>query len=418
MNALTNKKEINYWLVFLPLIFTLFPSPFENSQFIAYPVIGLIIIGLVINNKHFLSYNLNSILVFILIYMVLLSILIGINILINMENTNASSLVHIFKPIFFSLILLISYLLAKESNYNQIVNSLLTMAYLLLASELVISFFQVLDINILNSIYNNKKATGIGEKLRIVGTLGNPNILAWVISQIAIIVLLFEKRKSFKIAGICLAIILIILTGSRSFTLLTPIMLIFCYLLIQKVNYKLIFFVLPMAVIFAITLFKGFIWFLYEYKEVFPYLAQITNILESGNLRSINSYDLRIGIWQNGLERMGDSWLFGIGPGIVNTMDNDYLFALVNYGAIYLIIQIILYLVIGLLFLLTSNLKFRVLGVQSLLITFVISFQADTISGWTYPFLIFFYTGILIGTIEKNETIHTVEFKNKVIKQR
>ncbi len=416
MNALTNEKEINFWLVFVPLIFTLFPSPFENSQFIAYPVIGLIIIGLVINNKNFLSYSLNSMLVFILIYMLLLSILIGINILINMENANASSLVHIFKPIFFSMILLISYLLAKESSYDQIVNSLLTMAYLLLASELVISLFQVLDINILNSIYNNKKATGIGEKLRIVGTLGNPNILAWIISQIAIIVLLFEKRRTFKIVGISLAIILIILTGSRSFTLLTPSILIFSYLLIQKINYKLIFFVLPMAVILSIALFKGFIWFLYEYKEVFPYLAQITNILESGNLRSVNSYDLRIGIWQNGLERMGDSWLFGIGPGVVNTMDNDYLYALVNYGAIYLIIQIILYLIIGMFFLLTTNLKFRVLGVQSLLITFVISFQADTISGWTYPFLIFFYTGILIRTIEKNETIHTVDFKSKLIK--
>ncbi|MCH4475891.1 hypothetical protein MKS55_03640 [Staphylococcus haemolyticus] len=416
MNALTNEKEINFWLVFVPLIFTLFPSPFENSQFIAYPVIGLIIIGLVINNKNFLSYSLNSMLVFILIYMLLLSILIGINILINVENANASSLVHIFKPIFFSMILLISYLLAKESSYDQIVNSLLTMAYLLLASELVISLFQVLDINILNSIYNNKKATGIGEKLRIVGTLGNPNILAWIISQIAIIVLLFEKRRTFKIVGISLAIILIILTGSRSFTLLTPSILIFSYLLIQKINYKLIFFVLPMAVILSIALFKGFIWFLYEYKEVFPYLAQITNILESGNLRSVNSYDLRIGIWQNGLERMGDSWLFGIGPGVVNTMDNDYLYALVNYGAIYLIIQIILYLIIGMFFLLTTNLKFRVLGVQSLLITFVISFQADTISGWTYPFLIFFYTGILIRTIEKNETIHTVDFKSKLIK--
>lgn len=397
MNEIKEKNSLNFWFITIPLIFILFPTPFNNAQFLTYPLLGAVIVWLILKNRIFWNFYLSSKLIFILILMIFLSMLICLSILINIENIQISSLVHILKPIFFSLILIITYLLVAKSNYVTITSSLLRLVYLLLIFETFVSLLQLLDINILSNIYSDKKSEGFGGKLRIVGTLGNPNIFAWIISQIAVIMLLFEKRKGIKIVAIGIAIILIVLTGSRSFTILTPLFLLISYLLIQKINFKFVFVILPLSFIFLVSFFKLFIWFIYKYQDLFPYLSQLTNIFETGNLRSINSFDLRIGIWQDGLERLGDSWLFGVGPGVISTMDNDYLFAYVNYGIVYTVFQLIVYIIIGLLFIMSKSIKLKILGIQSLILTFVVSFQADTISGWSYPFLILFYTGVLLG---------------------
>ncbi|OEK64249.1 O-antigen ligase family protein [Staphylococcus equorum] len=402
-----NLKIGNAKILFIVItLYLLFPSPFENFQFITYPAVSIIILILLLSNYKNLKVYLNKELLVSIFGLLSLSFFIGLSILINREDYTFSSLVHMFKPIFFIAILLFSYIFSYNCEKKRLANYFVVFATFILMMQLFISITQLLNIDLFTNIYNSSKAQGIGTKIRVVGSLSNPNILAWVTTQLMVMILLFSRNKLFIIFMFIVSFSIIILTSSRSFLILMPIIMILVLVIKRKKNISFYLIFIPITVLGSYLIFKFIKWFIYSYQDVFPYIYQLTSVFETGELKSVNSFNMRLVIWQNSMERIGDSFLFGLGPGVIRSLDNDFLYALVNYGVLYLIIQTVLYLVFCIFFYNNQNENFKIMGIINVIFALIVGLQADTISGWFYPVLTMFILGVSLSSMNNN-------YKNK-----
>jgi len=402
-----NLKIGNAKILFIVItLYLLFPSPFENFQFITYPAVSIIILILLLSNYKNLKVYLNKELLVSIFGLLSLSFFIGLSILINREDYTFSSLVHMFKPIFFIAILLFSYIFSYDCEKKRLANYFVVFATFILMMQLFISITQLLNIDLFTNIYNSSKAQGIGTKIRVVGSLSNPNILAWVTTQLMVMILLFSRNKLFIIFMFIVSFSIIILTSSRSFLILMPIIMILVLVIKRKKNISFYLIFIPITVLGSYLIFKFIKWFIYSYQDVFPYIYQLTSVFETGELKSVNSFNMRLVIWQNSMERIGDSFLFGLGPGVIRSLDNDFLYALVNYGVLYLIIQTALYLVFCIFFYNNQNENFKIMGIINVIFALIVGLQADTISGWFYPVLTMFILGVSLSSMNNN-------YKNK-----
>lgn len=402
-----NLKIGNAKILFIVItLYLLFPSPFENFQFITYPAVSIIILILLLSNYKNLKVYLNKELLVSIFGLLSLSFFIGLSILINREDYTFSSLVHMFKPIFFIAILLFSYIFSYDCEKKRLANYFVVFATFILMMQLFISITQLLNIDLFTNIYNSSKAQGIGTKIRVVGSLSNPNILAWVTTQLMVMILLFSRNKLFIIFMFIVSFSIIILTSSRSFLILMPIIMILVLVIKRKKNISFYLIFIPITVLGSYLIFKFIKWFIYSYQDVFPYIYQLTSVFETGELKSVNSFNMRLVIWQNSMERIGDSFLFGLGPGVIRSLDNDFLYALVNYGVLYLIIQTVLYLVFCIFFYNNQNENFKIMGIINVIFALIVGLQADTISGWFYPVLTMFILGVSLSSMNNN-------YKNK-----
>lgn len=95
--------------------------------------------------------------------------------------------------------------------------------------------------------------------------------------------------------------------------------------------------------------------------------------------------------------------LFGLGPGAIKVLDNDYLYSVANYGFLGLVTNIIIYIVLFYQFKKESSLNFSLLGKLYIVFSFILGLQFETLNGWNFPILIMFYAGIAIA-LRKNHT--------------
>jgi hypothetical protein len=72
-----------------------------------------------------------------------------------------------------------------------------------------------------------------------------------------------------------------------------------------------------------------------------------------------------------------------------------------NYGLIATVINIMMYAVFFFYFIKLKDKPFGVLGIQYILFSLIIGFQADALAGWDYPILIIFYAGITLALTRK-----------------
>src|SRR5690606_39173129 len=74
--------------------------------------------------------------------------------------------------------------------------------------------------------YSQEKTRSFEQSVRITGTLANPNYFSWIIIQLTLVIILFEKNKVKLIIGFLAGIALVFLSGSRSFLILLPFILL------------------------------------------------------------------------------------------------------------------------------------------------------------------------------------------------
>src|SRR5699024_1286583 len=245
-----NLKIGNAKILFIVItLYLLFPSPFENFQFITYPAVSIIILILLLSNYKNLKVYLNKELLVSIFGLLSLSFFIGLSILINREDYTFSSLVHMFKPIFFIAILLFSYIFSYDCEKKRLANYFVVFATFILMMQLFISITQLLNIDLFTNIYNSSKAQGIGTKIRVVGSLSNPNILALVTIQLMVMILLFSRNKLFIIFMFIVSFSIIILTSSRSFLILMPIIMILVLVIKRKKNISFYLIFIPITVL-------------------------------------------------------------------------------------------------------------------------------------------------------------------------
>lgn len=397
MINLLDKRNL---IILFPVLFVLFPKPgvlgLEPSFYF------VILISLTISTIYFVvKIKINkSLIAYILILLFILST-IYISYFFSATPDLIGLLKETIKYILIILVFINSYMIGRVYKEESINSKLILFAIITLFLQIIFVFTQLLDIKVFNYFYSMHKSRPLGGMLRVVGTLINPNLFSWIVMQTAVLILLLIKNK-FKIVLLILCFIMIILSGSRSSLILFPLLITFVYILNNRRSIKFYFIQLPIIIIFlssfSILAYK----LLEKYQEYFPYLSQILSVFQSGELSSVNSYSLRIGMWNNGWNLFNHEsgfikYFFGIGPNQISVMDNDFLISYINNGIVYTIsiYGFILYLLIRVMFI--HNKVLKILLIQCITFTIIISFQSDTMIGWNYPLFIMFFAGLSFG---------------------
>lgn len=385
-------------VLLLPLLYVLIPRPdIPGIQFVIYPliavVLGFVTFYFILKNG---VYKATSTTLFML-----MSLLGCISLSILISSTDPYALSHLAKIMLFTVVFLfglnVGFLRSKETIYRGLLRS----AYIVLSIQLIVGLTQLIANPIFGSLYSMEKTRPLGEIVRIAGTLGNPNIFAWIVIQMTAIIFIFEPRKIKKLVWIGLALGLVFLSGSRSMFMLFPAAMVAIYFMSSKKTPAFILVKLPFYLgsigLFVVLGYR----FLKANAVNFPYMSQLLMIFERGGLENINSFHARTLMWNDAMSQMEQgsifTWLFGMGPGSIEVLDNDYLYSLVNYGLVFTVINLSLYVLFIYYFVKTRNKKLMTLGVQYILFSLIVGHQAESLSGWNYPILIMFYAGIAVA---------------------
>lgn len=392
----------NILISIIPLTYMLMLKPnLSYFHYVTYFLIALIAVIIII----YLSklFGLTQSLINFLLLLGLCSFTIAISVLLNLSNLSIMALFEVFKPIYFSFILLSGYFVGLYLNYNKICKGLLTLAYIVILFQCILAIDQLWNLQILSNLYYSDKTKSLGSLIRITGTIGNPNTFAWIVTQMSILIFLLETKKGLRLFFLTIGFVLVLLSGSRSAFLLFPFMIFTSKLLSNRNTVKFYLIKLPLYTALLVGILMISYQLLIKYGSELKYLYQIVSVIEDKSFTSINSFDARTQIWNHAWQNFTSennmliTWLFGLGPGSLSSLDNDYLFAAFNNGLIFFIINIFIYMYILIRFMKVKNLKIKALGVQYIIFSFIIGFQAETLSGWNYPILIFFYFGLALS---------------------
>lgn len=194
MHETENKNLIRY-IMLLPLIFILMPR-FEGSQFITFPILGLVLIGagyLLIKEGKFernlFDKNFRIVATLLLIYIGLMAI----SYISNIHQLSFNAIPHFFKPILFIMVLSYGYLVALKTDSETLKKGLLKSAYIIIIVQIIVGITQLLDISIFKYIYDDSKSYPIWKLVRTTGTMANPNMFGWIITQMTVIIYLLKR---------------------------------------------------------------------------------------------------------------------------------------------------------------------------------------------------------------------------------
>lgn len=398
-------KSKRLLIMIFPLLFALIPRPaIAGSQFLFYPTITFILgfLLLTIINR----YGLYQKPLFFVMYLIALYTLMCISVMFSDSSNIVVIAINSLKYLMFIIIFLYAYYITRIFELDFIKESLLKAAYIIIGFQVIFSTIQLLDLRVFTYIYSMEKTQPLGGLVRVAGTMGNPNLFAWLVLQMAVIILLFEKRKFKKSLFIAICSILILFAGSRTALLLLPLLFAAVFAIRQRKNFSFFFFKIPFLSVVLFLTFKIGVKLLEKYSTQFPYLSQLLSIVETKNLSSVNSFDARTVMWNNARILYENSnnplkLIFGIGPNTVEVLDNDYLLSYYNNGIMFTILNIALAFLLLLSAMLLKERVVRTLMMQYILFTFLVSFQADTLTGWLYPQFMLFYGGMVIALLNK-----------------
>lgn len=407
----SNTKDYSFLIMFIPMFFVLMPRPdIAGIQFLTYPAIVFVIAVMIFNMTKDIKINKNVFLVMVFLFLITFSMVFSM--MLN-GNLNIDS---IAKPILFGSLVYFGYFVNKGKDAEVIKNSLRRLAYIVIFIQLIVGMTQLFGIDVFGILYSMEKTRAWGSIVRIAGTMANPNIFSWVLIIMSVNIWLFERKTFKKLFWVGIALCLVFLSGSRSMLLMFPLSILFVEIFTQKKSAVFYFIKVPFYSALLFGAYHFAIWFLTKYETQFPYMSQLLSIIETGELDSINSFDHRQFMWERALSNINSEWqwIFGTG-GMVDKADSDYVFSIANFGIFYVILQLSMYLLIAYFFFKLKDKKIKALGIQYILFSLIIGYQAETLSGWNYPIFIMFYTGIAISILATNNVPEVAKetIKNK-----
>ncbi|MED4407076.1 hypothetical protein P9214_14860, partial [Heyndrickxia coagulans] len=231
-------------IMLFPILFIIMPRPPLNStDFLVYPIIGLFCLYFTIVISK--NYRFNMRVLFISFVIMLYSISISISAFFSNITLGFGALIHIFKPLLFILCLIFGYFIGVSCKSDKIFRYLLKAAYIIILVQIVIGLAQLFGLHLFDIIYSPSKARSLGQIVRITGTLDNPNLFAWFVIQMTLIIYLFENNKIKKILFIIIGVLLVFLSGSRTLFCLFPVILLMTQILLSNKNAKYYFTKIP-----------------------------------------------------------------------------------------------------------------------------------------------------------------------------
>lgn len=207
--------------------------------------------------------------------------------------------------------------------------------------QVVISLVQIFAPDTFDSIWSSIKTSGIDDdKIRVTGSLYHPNYFALVIT-IVTSGILSEKGPYKNIYWLFLGYTLIIFSGSRTFVIGFPLIIMAWYYLAD--NSSLLERVFKSKVLLLISYIYAFI-LVTIFHDSLSYVAQLWNIQShlgfnlDDSLHSINSLATREQIWYQNLSEFfrGDMIEIIIGKHNVTSIDahNSFIHILLRYGLV------------------------------------------------------------------------------------
>lgn len=400
-----NKKNYSFLIMFIPLFFIMMPRPDVGGiQFLTYPAIVLVVGLLVFSMTKDIRINKNVFGIFVMLFLVTFSMVFSM-----MLNANLS-VDSLAKPILFGSLVYFGYFITKNKDIELIKNSLKKLAYITIFVQLLVGVTQLLGIDVFGILYSMEKTRAWGSIVRIAGTMANPNIFSWILIQMSVLLWLFENKTFKKLLWVSISLGLVFLSGSRSMLLIFPITILFIEIFTQRKSAVFYFIKVPFYGALLFGAYHFAIWFLTKYEMQFPYMSQLLRIIETGELDSINSFEHRQGMWDRALGNIQSDWQWVLGTGgIVDKADSDYMFSIANFGILYVVLQLMMYLLIAYFFFKLKDKKIKALGIQYILFSLIIGYQAETLSGWNYPVFVMFYAGIAIAILATNNMPEVVK---------
>lgn len=385
-------------LVGLPaLLYTYTPRPpVAGAQFLAYPVMAgvlLAVLGVLIRAQPVASRQIMAWMLALVFY----SVVTGISFLANASELRGSAPVELFKPGIYAIFLAYGYAVGRLASSEAITRGLVWAALLILAGQALLGMTQVLGVPVFHMLYDADKSHPFGRLMRVTGSLANPNAFAWMVAQAAVLVSLMHRSRS-RFLWIGLATLLVLLSGSRTLLLLFPFMIVVAQILRDPTNLRTY---LRYGAIGAgiLALFIGVIIYLASY---FPYLAQLSSIVSSGSLASVNSFALRLDIWARAYDEFaaGGTAALLVGLGARQSMaiiDNDFLYVLFRLGIVGALVHFGLIAAALITFLRARAHPVGVFGAQYVLFALVFGILSETTASWHLPLILFATLGVVIG---------------------
>jgi hypothetical protein len=324
--------------------------------------------------------------------------------IINLAEINIRIFLDELKYIFIATIILFGYLIIYLNTLPIVMKKIVIFFKYFIIIEIIVCIDQLFLFNSFSFLYEYERSRSIESVLRAVGTLSNPNFFGLIMSQVIIIISLFDPSK-IKFFWIIIAFILLLISSSKSIILTSIFLFTFSYWMI---NGSRIFSKNTLLVVLYVILFFIFLKvFLNQFGSIFKNMSVILNIIDNG-FSSLHTVSARYEIWDtatsyylanlNSLEL-----IFGYG-GIneFSVLDNSYIMIFYRYGIIGLILYILLYYHVFKLFIKQKNIKIKIFSLQMIIMFLILAIQSDLLLHWFYPSIMYLFIGINIKLNERN----------------
>jgi len=273
--------------------------------------------------------------------------------------------------------------------------------------QIIIEVGQLLEIdfflNTLNNIYRTTKVEI--KSIRATGMLGNPNMLAFYLTNGIIASIFYFKKIKYKIILSILFLVGVFLTGSLLFVAISQFALFLAMFLNKSKSGKYIF--LKILLIIFITFFV-FIILIAPLSNFYPRFERF-NVLFSkddfiNSVLEIKNFNLRINHWsktynifkEGGIKAI----LVGLSPGKaigLSVLDNDFMFIFFRYGLFGFIIFFLIIFRIIIQFMRNYQNLIAKLGMINIIIFFISAFFYETFSTWRLMPLYLIPFGLLLN---------------------
>jgi O-antigen ligase len=258
----------------------------------------------------------------------------------------AHGIVAAFKPFYFALMYLLGYVCVSNSRLRadglQVRRLFTLVASFFICTQLAVGLVQAVGAaNALDSIYYQEKTRDVTTILRVTGTIGNPNSLAFYTLQCFLFILLLGTANwLWKAVLLLFGASLIALTGSRSVLIVFILCLVvFVFFRRKSLSAWIAYFLMTFLFVSALIL------IVQMYAEYFRYLSQLQLLLTTDSpLSRVSSMAARMEHWDNSLALFNShegiaKYLVGLGARIeYSVLDNDYLYVTLRYGVFGLVL--------------------------------------------------------------------------------
>jgi len=394
------------------LLLVIFPKGGLISITYLVPLVFLIS-GLVISYKLTSNVTAPTKMLFICSLFLICGIIFFTSIFIN-QTFSERAILNGLKFLFFSAIFLSAYVVSVNISESSLVSSFKLIAIVVILLQLILVSITIFHPTFFDFMWSSDKTRGIGQTLRLTGSMYNPNTFGLMILNLyAVIIFLSRPYLKTKVIFTSICLLLILLSGSRTsvilFVIFMPIILVISR--IENLNIKSVLKSSLLVVGLMILLVYLLFVFLETYGGTFRYIARITQleyqnfgVLALSVAEQSGRYSSWVVKWEHFASAPGIAkWFIGLGVDDVFRLgDNDYFYSFWHWGALGALASYLVYVsVISLCP--KANRRQR----ATLLIIFLqlaaFGIMIETFFSWFHPILYWVLAGVAYGSAQKRK---------------